>query len=67
VSTESTRIGADSMCTFKKRIFEGMYMLEKLGMTIGEGIAGRSRSMQKFMDKKLLEGGCSVSLSKLIF
>jgi hypothetical protein len=55
------------MCTFKKRIFEGMYMLEKLGMTIGEGIAGRSRSMQKFMDKKLLEGGCSVSLSKLIF
>jgi DNA repair and recombination protein RAD54 and RAD54-like protein len=45
------------MCTFKKRIFEGMYMLEKPGMTIGEDIAGRSRSMQKCMDKKLLEWG----------
>jgi hypothetical protein len=55
VSTGSTRTGADSMCTFKKRIFEGMYMLEKPGMTIGEGIAGRS--MQKCMDKKLLEWG----------
>jgi hypothetical protein len=25
----SARPGADSVCTFKKRIFEGMYMLEK--------------------------------------
>jgi DNA repair and recombination protein RAD54 and RAD54-like protein len=34
-----------------------MYMLEKPEMTIGEGIAGWTQSMQKCLDKKLLERG----------
>ncbi|KAG2652735.1 SNF2 domain-containing protein CLASSY 4-like [Panicum virgatum] len=53
----SVRSGADGPRVFRRRIFEGIHLLENPHKTVGKGIEGRTRSKRKCKDKKLLRRG----------
>ncbi|KAL6911910.1 hypothetical protein ACP4OV_000715 [Aristida adscensionis] len=55
----SARSVDDATRVFRKRMFEGMYLLQETDKTTGngKGIEGRTRSKTKCSDKKLLKRG----------
>ncbi|RLN08566.1 hypothetical protein C2845_PM11G10990 [Panicum miliaceum] len=53
----SVRSGGDGPRVFRRRIFEGIHLLQNPDKTVGKGIEGRTRSKRKCKDKKLLRRG----------
>ncbi|PUZ76826.1 hypothetical protein GQ55_1G321200 [Panicum hallii var. hallii] len=53
----SVRSGGNGPRVFRRRIFEGLHLLQSPDKTVGKGIEGRTRSKRKCKDKKLLRRG----------